>query len=67
MNGWLTADYWFQEFLVELDQDGTRSSRLWRERIITLPVRDQLARDYEQKTRQLLKMLAVEGQKTEVA
>ncbi|WP_047219946.1 hypothetical protein [Delftia lacustris] len=64
--GWLVADEWFEDFLENVTKSAVRRRNLWRERVV-IPARDQLARDYAEKTEQLRRMLAAEASKGEAA
>jgi hypothetical protein len=59
---WGLSDEWFTEFITDLEASTVRRKRLWRERVV-IPARDQLARDFEQKTEQLRRVIAVERQR----
>lgn len=59
---WTTADEWFAEFIERLETSPSRRRRLWRERV-EIPVRDALARSFEEKTEQLRRMIAVERER----
>lgn len=60
---WSLSDEWFSEFIQELEASPVRRRRLKRERILALPVKDTLARVFEEKTEQLRRYLAVERER----
>lgn len=59
---WGLSDEWFTEFITELEASKVRRRKLRRERVV-IPARDQLARDYQDKTEQLRRVIAVERQR----
>lgn len=56
---WGLSDEWFTDFITALEKSKVRRRRLRHERVV-IPVRDQLARDFEHKTEQLRRVIAVE-------
>lgn len=59
---WGLSDEWFSDFITELESATVRRKRLWRERVV-IPARDQLARDFEHKTEQLRRLIAVDRER----
>lgn len=59
---WLTADYWFADFIEKLQQSGVRGVRLIREAVV-MPDEDRAARDYEIETEQMRRVIAVERER----
>lgn len=55
-----TADEWFTEFITNLENSKPRRRRLWRERRGIVPVKDELARMYEQETEMKRRVIAHE-------
>lgn len=60
---WRLCDEWFAEFIEQLEESPKRRRRLWRERVIALPVAETLARAFEEKTEQMRRYLAVERER----
>lgn len=60
---WRLADEWFAAFIAEAETDPIRRRHVLRERIRALPVKDTLARAFEEKTEQLRVYLAGERER----
>lgn len=60
---WKLSDEWFAEFIEQLEASPRRRRNLRRERIIALPVPETLQRQFEEKTEQLRRYLAVERER----
>lgn len=56
---WTSADYWFADFIERLEDSRARLLNLPREQI-TVPEDVEAARDYEQETEQMRRVIAVE-------
>lgn len=54
---WLTADEWFWDFINKLQSHAGRRRTMMRRETAPIPVKDTLARDYQEKTEQLLRYL----------
>lgn len=57
---WSLADEWFAGFITELESSKSRRRKLWREGRVPIPARDSTARDYQDRTEHLRRLLAVE-------
>jgi hypothetical protein len=61
-DGWTSADYWFADFIEHLEASRPRLLKLQRERV-EIPDAVEAARDYEQETEQLRRVIAVESER----
>lgn len=59
---WTSADYWFADFLERLENSRPRLLKLQRERV-EIPEDVEAARDYEQETEQMRRVIAVERER----
>lgn len=57
---WSLSDEWFSAHLSDLERSGLRLRRLRAEGRVPIPLREELARAYQDKTDQLCRLLAVE-------
>lgn len=57
------SDEWFDEFIEQIESSSVRRRRVLKERIVALPVKDTLARMFEDKTEQLRRYLAGERER----
>jgi len=57
---WRLSDEWFSAYLTDLERSGVRLRRLRREGRVPIPVKDELARAYQDKTEHLRRLLAME-------
>lgn len=61
-DGWTSADYWLADFIEHLEESRPRLLKLQRERV-EIPEAVEAARDYEQETEQLRRVIAVERER----
>ncbi|WP_113680907.1 hypothetical protein [Microbacterium sp. H6] len=59
---WMTADYWFADYIERLQKSQPRTIRLPRERV-SIPDSEADARAFQEKTEQLRRYLAGEREK----
>lgn len=59
---WTSADYWFADFIDRLEQSRPRLLRLQREQV-EIPEAVEAARDYENETEQMRRVIAVERER----
>ncbi|WP_420114535.1 hypothetical protein [Pseudactinotalea sp.] len=57
------SDEWFEAFIEDAEQNPVRRRRVLRERIRALPVKDTLARVFQDKTDELIKYLRGERER----
>ncbi|GAA1149389.1 hypothetical protein F6W69_10530 [Microbacterium oxydans] len=60
---WTSADYWFADYIERLQKSQPRTIRLSREKV-SIPVPEQEARAFTDKTEQLRRYLAGEREKS---
>lgn len=56
-DGWKFSDEWFADFIAELEASPRRRKNLRRERILAIPVKETLQRQFEDETEQLRRYL----------
>lgn len=61
-DGWTSADYWFADFIEHLEESRPRLLKMQRERV-EIPEAVEAARDYEQETEQLRRVIVVERER----
>ncbi len=61
-DSWTSADYWFADFIERLENSRPRLLKLQREQV-EIPEEVEAARDYEQETEQMRRMIAVERER----
>lgn len=61
-DGWTSADYWFADFIEHLEESRPRLLKLQRERV-EIPEAVEAARDFEQETEQLRRVIVVERER----
>lgn len=60
---WRLSDEWFEAFIEDIEQNPTHRRRVLREQILAVPVKDTLARAFQEKTEQLRRYLAGERER----